>query len=361
MDGKHTVVLGMSGGVDSTAAALLLLEQGYTVVGVTLRLQDEETERRGNALRDIEDAAAAAERLGIRHIVLDRRARFRECVLDYFAGAYARAETPNPCVACNPRIKFPSLLETADELGARFAATGHYARMIYDEARGRHRLRRADDARKDQSYVLYRLDPAWLPRILFPLGACTKDEARAVVERAGIAISQKADSQDICFVPDGDYGAFLERYTGTASVPGDFVDEQGRVLGRHRGIRHYTVGQRKGLGLSLPEPGYVQSIDPVENRVVISDNNSLYQKTVPICELHWLDGEIPREPLPVTAKIRYAHPPQPALLRFLPDNRAELEFHAPQRAPTPGQPAVFYDGECVLGGGPIHFPTEKRK
>ena len=350
---KQKVLLGMSGGVDSTAAALLLQRQGYEVIGATLRLQDEATEASGHALRDIGDARAAADKLGIRHIILDWRSRFREKVLDYFAAEYDRGRTPNPCVVCNPTVKFPALLEAADREGAAYIATGHYARIIPEPRTGRHRLCRALSPARDQSYALFGLSPAWLPRILFPLGDCDKPQVRELAAQAGLAISQKADSQDICFVPDGDYGAFLERYTGSPGPAGSFVDTRGNILGRHKGIRHYTVGQRKGLGVSLGAPAFVERIDAATGSITLSGGENLFTDTLFARPVNWLAPAEPEHPFPVQAKVRYAHSPQPATVCLQRDGGVRVEFAEKQRAVTPGQAVVFYDRDELLGGGLI--------
>ena len=353
MKKKQSVLLGMSGGVDSTAAALLLQQQGYAVTGATLRLQDEETEQKGNAAKDIADAKEAARRLGIRHMVLDWREPFRRRVLDDFADAYSRGKTPNPCVVCNRRVKFPSLLEAADREGIDFIATGHYAAVLWDEALGRYRLRQGKYPKKDQSYVLYSLPQSTLSRVLLPLGEYEKEEIRAIAAQAGLEVSKKADSQDICFVPDGDYHAFLERHTGKSCAPGDFVDQQGNVLGRHRGIWHYTVGQRKGLGISFGAPVFVKSIDAGSGRVVLSDNESLFSHSLVARDARWIDWEELREPVELLAKIRYTHTPAPATVYPLETGAVRVEFRQPQRAITPGQAVVFYRDAFVAGGALI--------
>lgn len=353
MDKDNSVLLGMSGGVDSTVAALLLQRQGYQVTGATLRLHREESIAAARGEREIADARACADKLGIPHLVLDWRGEFDREVLENFASEYDRGATPNPCVVCNRRIKFPSLLAAADERGIGYIATGHYADVIFDEGRGRFRLRQAASLAKDQSYVLYSLSQNCLSRLLLPLAGYTKEEIRALAGQAGLPVSQKADSQDICFVPGGDYPGFLERYRVRPATAGNFIDESGRVLGRHKGLWHYTIGQRKGLGISLGTPAFVKAIDASTGDIVLSDNESLFSQELYAGDLHWIDWERLEETVELTAKIRYAHQPQRAVVYPLGGARARVVFARPQRAITPGQAVVFYDGGYVAGGGMI--------
>lgn len=336
------VMLGMSGGVDSSAAALLLQDQGYEVVGVTFRLWGEGEAR---------DAAKVCAQLGIPHLVPDWREPFRQQVVDPFVAAYLQGRTPNPCVFCNRAIKFGRFFQLADQQGCRYVSTGHYAQVLPDGAGG-HSLCRGTCLAKDQSYVLYQLTKAQLDRVLLPLGTMTKDQCRALAKERGLVTYSKPDSQDICFIPDGDHAAFIAGYTGKAPVPGSFVDEAGQVLGTHQGICRYTIGQRKGLGISLGHPAFVEAIRPGENQVVLTaDEKRLFTTTMEVSGLHLME--------PVGAsfaaqvKIRYAHRPAPALVTLGEDGRALVEFREPQRAVTPGQAAVFYDGDRVLGGGTI--------
>lgn len=346
---KGTVAVAMSGGVDSAAAALLLAEAGYDVWGVTLRLQScpgaAET-----AEAEIDSARRAAEALGIPHRVLDLRERFRTAVMDRFVSEYLAGRTPNPCVDCNREIKFGALLDWVLEQGADFLSTGHYARV--DRAEGRWRLLRGADRRKDQSYVLYQLTQRQLSHLLLPLGDYDKPAIRQLVEARGLANARKADSQDICFIPDGDYAAFLAA-SGAELVPGDFVDEAGRVLGRHRGLPCYTPGQRKGLGVSAGEPVYVLRKEAAGNRIVLGPDSALYTAELTAERVNWLSVPAPEGPLAVTAKTRYTQREAAATAEVLPDGRLRVTFAEPQRAVTAGQAVVLYVGEAVAGGGTI--------
>ena len=346
---KGTVAVAMSGGVDSAAAALLLAEAGYDVWGVTLRLQScpgaAET-----AEAEIDAARRAAEALGIPHRVLDLRERFRTAVMDRFVSEYLAGRTPNPCVDCNREIKFGALLDWVLEQGADFLSTGHYARV--DRAEGRWRLLRGADRRKDQSYVLYQLTQRQLSHLLLPLGDYDKPAIRQLVEARGLANARKADSQDICFIPDGDYAAFLAA-SGAELVPGDFVDETGRVLGRHRGLPCYTPGQRKGLGVSAGEPVYVLRKEAAGNRIILGPDSALYTAELTAQRVNWLSVPAPEGPLAVTAKTRYTQKEAAATAEVLPDGRLRVTFAEPQRAVTAGQAVVLYVGEAVAGGGTI--------
>ena len=346
---KGTVAVAMSGGVDSAAAALLLAEAGYDVWGVTLRLQScpgaAET-----AEAEIDSARRAAEALGIPHRVLDLRERFRTAVMDRFVSEYLAGRTPNPCVDCNREIKFGALLDWVLEQGADFLSTGHYARV--DRAEGRWRLLRGADRRKDQSYVLYQLTQRQLSHLLLPLGDHDKPAIRQMVEARGLANARKADSQDICFIPDGDYAAFLAA-SGAELVPGDFVDEAGRVLGRHRGLPCYTPGQRKGLGVSAGEPVYVLRKEAAGNRIILGPDSALYTTELTAERVNWLSVPAPEGPLAVTAKTRYTQREAAATAEVLPDGRLRVTFAEPQRAVTAGQAVVLYVGEAVAGGGTI--------
>ena len=347
MDNKR-VLVGLSGGVDSSVCALLLQRMGDTVLGATLDLCD------GAASGSIEDAAAVADKLGIPFSAFDFRADFERCVMERFAGDYRAGRTPNPCIVCNPNVKFAKMLECADALGCTHIATGHYARVEYDEKRGRWLLKKGRNLSKDQSYVLYRLDQRQLSRTLMPLGDMeSKDAIRAIAEDAGLVTARKKDSQDICFIPDGDYTAFLQR-RGVELTPGSFVDEAGRVLGQHRGLPCYTTGQRKGLGVGgSAYPLYVLRKNAEDNTVVLGPEEHLYASRLVIADTNWIAFEALTEPLRCTAKTRYSQTEAAAVISPLPDGRAEVVFDTPQRAATAGQSAVFYDGEIVLGGGVI--------
>ena len=349
-----TVVLGMSGGVDSSVAALLLKEQGYHVIGVTLMLRGGRlAEGSGSgALRDIEDARRVCEALRVEHRVLDLSDAFCRCVVDEFVEEYCRGRTPNPCVTCNRTIKFGALLEYALTEGADYVATGHYAHTAYDSVTGRWQLWKADSA-KDQSYVLYSLSQHQLSHTLFPLWGWEKEAVRALAREHRLPVADKGDSMETCFVPDGGHAAFIEAYTGRIMRPGDFVDETGRVLGRHQGIGRYTIGQRKGLGIALGRPMYVVRLDTEKNRVILGEEGRQMASSLFASPVNFVSIAPPQEPLVVEAKIRYQAPPAAALLTPLPDGTVRLVFENPQRSVTPGQAVVFYRGNLVLGGGTI--------
>ena len=352
MSQKH-VFVAMSGGVDSAAAALLLRQAGYAVSGVTLRLHPYK-DRPGlcGSAEDIETAQAVAASLGIPHTVLDLSDRFRTAVMDRFVSEYVRGRTPNPCIDCNREIKFGALLDWALEQGADYLATGHYARVARDAATGRYLLLRGRDRRKDQSYVLYQLTQRQLSHLLLPVGDYEKPALRAMAASHGLSNAQKADSQDICFVPDGDYVAFLRRYGGVEPAPGDFVDMEGRPLGRHRGLECYTTGQRKGLGVSAETPLYVVRKDLASGRVVLGPDSALYTRELIAGRVNWI-LPAPVGPMTVTAKTRYSQREAAATAEPLPDGRVRVVFAEPQRAVTAGQAVVLYDGETVVGGGTI--------
>lgn len=351
---RPRVVVAMSGGVDSAVAAGLLARQGYDVVGITMRLWTKEdpaaprSQRRCCSVEDTDDARAAADALGIPHYVLNMEREFGARVVDYFVEEYARGRTPNPCLACNQHVKFDALLARAEALGADYLATGHYARI--ERRDGRYRLLRAADVEKDQSYVLYTLGQRELARTLFPVGTYTKPQVRALARELGLPVADKPDSADICFIPDGDYRAFLS--SRLALEPGPIVDETGAVVGQHRGVAAYTVGQRKGLGVALGQPRYVTALDPARNTVVIGPEEDLLARRALIEDVRWVSGEPPAGPIPLDVKIRYRTEPARALVVPC-EGGAEVRFGRPQRAVTPGQAAVFYDGDEVIGGGLI--------
>ena len=353
---KKKVMLGMSGGVDSSVAAMLLVEAGYDVTGVTLRLRPDRLMEGSMAggccsLDDVDDARRVAYQLGIEHLVFNFTDIFEKQVIDYFAEEYLAGRTPNPCIACNRHVKFHAMLRRATELGFDYVATGHYAKIRRNEA-GRWLLERADAA-KDQSYVLYSMTQYQLEHTLFPLADYEKEQVRALAAEKGLLVAHKPDSQEICFVQDKDYAGFIERHTGKTLPAGDFVDETGVVLGKHRGITHYTIGQRKGLGIAFGEPRYVTRIDAAKNQVVLGREGSQYRDTLIADDVNYISISELTEPMEVTAKVRYQAQPASAVLTPLENGRVQVTFAEPQRSVTPGQAVVFYDGNLVVGGGTI--------
>ena len=346
----------MSGGVDSSVAAALLHEQGYDVIGVTLQLWGKDVcastgTRLCCSVRDAMDAKAVAKRLGIRHEVLELVETFREKVIDYFVDSYREGLTPNPCIACNDHIKFGSLLEQADVLGSGLVATGHYARIAHGQAGGRHMLRRAADSSKDQSYVLFNLTQSQLERARFPVGELTKPQVRDIARTLGFDTAEKPDSQDICFVRDGNKNGFLRRALNVAETPGPITDPEGRVLGAHKGLLGYTIGQREGIGLALGHPVYVVGMDRPNNRLIVGSREDLLSRTLMAERVNWVSIDAPHAPIKAAVKIRSRHEGAAAMLTPAPDGTAHALFDEPQPAVTPGQAAVFYDGDVVLGGG----------
>lgn len=347
------VLIAMSGGVDSAVSAYLIKDAGYEAIGATMRLYCPCNEKSANDPGDeMADARAVARHVGIEHTVLDYEKDFRSLVIEPFVKEYEAAKTPNPCVFCNETLKFGKMMDAANALGAEYLATGHYARIERDGS-GRYLLRRAADPAKDQSYVLYHLTQAQLSKILFPLGEYSKARVREIAQALGFGNAQKGDSQDICFIPDGDYAAFIKRYTGKQYPAGDFISEDGTVLGRHQGMIHYTVGQRKGLGIALGRPVFVSRKDPISNTVTLADNEALFSRELYVKKTNWIPFDRLHGSLHVQAKIRYNMAAQPAVVEQVDDGRVCVRFDQPQRAITPGQSAVFYDGEYVVGGGII--------
>ena len=346
-------LIAMSGGVDSSVAALLMSD--CERVGCTMRLFETEESEKENpnsccSLEDVEDARSVCYRMGIPYHVFNFRDDFEEKIIKKFVDSYRRGITPNPCIDCNRYMKFDKLFDRAMELGCDLVVTGHYARV--EEKDGKYLLKKAVDPSKDQSYVLYSLTQEQLRHIRFPLGGLTKDEVRRIAAENGFVNASKPDSQDICFVPDGDYAEFIERYGG-APEPGDFIDVNGAVMGRHKGISHYTIGQRKHLGISVGEPIYVVKINAGDNTVTLGDESCLFGTIAEVDDFNWISGEVPCAPVRCKAKTRYRQTEQPAVAAANPDGSVTVTFDEPIRAITPGQACVLYDGDTVLGGGVI--------
>ncbi len=360
---RPRIVAAMSGGVDSSVTAALLQRAGYEVVGVTLQLYSGSAAKRKGACcagQDIHDARRVAEKLGIAHYVLDYEERFRSRVIADFADTYARGETPIPCVRCNERVKFADLMDTARELGAEALATGHYVRRV--EGPNGAELHRAADASRDQSYFLFATTKEQLSYLRFPLGDMDKREVRALASELGLIVADKPDSQDICFVPDGKYANIVNRLRPDATRPGEIVDTTGEVLGRHDGVIHFTVGQRKGLGLSGgEEPLFVLKIDAANARVVVGPRDMLSTRAIALRDLNWLSGS--EREIDCAVKVRSMRPPVPAHVTLHADRTAQVELLAPEDAIAPGQACVFYerDGTRVLGGGWIARTEAARK
>ncbi len=350
---RTRVVVGMSGGVDSSATAALLVEQGFEVIGITLKLWARDCVNRAEdkccGPQAVTDARAVCHKLGMPYYLIDEAAEFQRRVIDYFAAEYRAGRTPNPCVLCNQHLKFGALMDRADRLGAKFIATGHFARL--DRRNGRVLLQRGRDRRKDQSYFLFSLRQDQLARTLFPLGELTKTDTREVARHCHLKTADKEESMEICFVPDKDYGRFLQQANLTQKHRGEITDVHGRVLGHHDGVEFYTIGQRKGLGISSTQPLYVLKLDAANNRVVVGDDTLLERDAFKVERCNWIPFDTPPPTLEATVKIRYNHPGTAATVTPLPHGDAAVKLHEPQRAITPGQAAVFYQDDLVLGGG----------
>jgi len=347
MDHKKALI-GMSGGVDSSVAAYRMLQQGYTCIGGTMLLHKSACGSDSAA-----DARAVADRLGIAHHIFDFQPDFDKKVIRKFVTCYEQGLTPNPCVDCNRNLKFDRMLQSALDLGCDYVVSGHYAQIRQDESTGRFLLYKAADKAKDQTYFLACLNQYQLSHILFPLGSLTKQEVRQIAEEQGFVTAHKRDSQDICFVPDGDYAAFMESYTGKHYEPGNYLDLTGKVVGTHRGTVCYTLGQRKGLGIALGAPVYVCAKDMTSNTVTVGPNEALFSKTLRANDWNWFPFPELTEPLRVTAKTRHSQIEKNATVYPEAEGFARVEFDEPQRAITPGQAVVLYNGDCVVGGGTI--------
>ena len=355
---SRKVIIAMSGGVDTSVAALLMRERGYTCIGATMKLFHNEDvglcrEHTCCSLEDVEDARSVAYALDMPYYVFNFSDRFKTDVIDRFVSAYEHGVTPNPCIDCNRYLKFDKLFQRMQELEYDDVVTGHYARIEYNPASGRYELKKAADANKDQSYVLWSLTQEQLAHVQFPLGDMVKSEVRALAEAHGFINAKKHDSQDICFVRNGSYADFIEQYTGKTYPPGDFVDTRGRILGQHRGIIRYTIGQRKGLGLALSEPMYVKSVDPETNTVTLGTEQELYTRSLVATGINLIAVPTLSGVVRVKAKVRYRQPEQWATVTRTGADAFTVVFDEPQRAVTRGQSVVLYDGDLVLGGGII--------
>ncbi len=350
-------MIAMSGGVDSSVAAYLISQQGYETVGVTMKLHNDESQAQAEAScctsDDIEDARSVAGILGIPYHVYNYSDNFTEHVISRFVDAYRNARTPNPCIDCNRYIKFDRLVKTAIELGFDYVVTGHYAITEYDEKSGRYLLKKAVDESKDQSYVLYSLSQEQLRHILFPLGSMSKQEVREIADKLDFINADKPDSQDICFVPDGDYARFIEEWCGLKFENGNFVDLQGNVIAQHKGIINYTIGQRKGLGIAAKAPYYVVGKDLERNEVILGSNEDLFSSTLTATDVNFISVEKLTEPMRVRAKVRYKQKETDATISPLENGDVSVVFDEPQRAIASGQAVVFYDDDIVVGGGTI--------
>lgn len=355
---KNRVVVGMSGGVDSSVAAALLLEKGYDVIGATMQIwpdNSESAKREGGccSLSAVEDARKVANKLGIPYYVMNFKDYFQKKVIDYFVEEYLAGRTPNPCIACNRYVKFEEFLRRAHNLDAFYIATGHYARIVYDEEQGRYLLKKSLTGEKDQSYTLYNMTQYQLEHTLMPLGEYTKEETRRLASRIGLTVANKPDSQEICFVDDDDYGRFVTEKANREIQPGHFIDTKGNILGKHRGIVHYTIGQRRGLGLAMGKPVYVVDIDVENNVVVVGEAEEIFSRGLISTDLNFILFDRLEGSMEVTVKIRYNASPVDAVLSPEGEDKARVDFKEPLRAVTPGQSVVFYKDDLVVGGGVI--------
>ncbi|SHJ49955.1 tRNA 2-thiouridine(34) synthase MnmA [Paramaledivibacter caminithermalis] len=359
---RNKVVIGMSGGVDSSVAAYLLKKQGYEVIGITMKVWQDDNDKDYDNDKDdgccglsaVDDARRVANKLGIPFYVMNFKSIFKETVIDNFIDEYINGRTPNPCIVCNKRIKFGELLRKAHSLGAYYVATGHYAKIIKDDKTSRYLIKKSSAESKDQTYMFYNLTQDQIKHILMPLGEySSKEEIRNIAKEMEFDVANKPDSQEICFIPDNDYGKFISERNASCIIPGDFIDTEGNVLGKHKGIIHYTIGQRKGLGISLGKPAYVIDIRPEKNQVVLGDNADVFSQKLIAKDVNFIPFEKLEAPIEIKAKIRYSAKPAEATIYPLKENMVKVEFNKPQRAITPGQAVVFYDGDILVGGGTI--------
>ncbi|HUB87671.1 MAG TPA: tRNA 2-thiouridine(34) synthase MnmA [Verrucomicrobiae bacterium] len=352
---RQRVVCGMSGGVDSSATAALLLEQGYDVIGITLKLWPQDCVNRAEdkccGPQAVTDARAVCDKLGVPYYLIDEATEFQKHVIQYFADEYKAGRTPNPCVMCNQNLKFGRLIDRADQLGADLIATGHFARIEKNADGSRYLLKRGKDLKKDQSYFLFSLRQDQLARAIFPLGEKTKNDTREVARHCNLKTADKEESMEICFVPDNNYGGFLQQANLVQKHRGEITDVHGHILGHHDGIEFYTIGQRKGLGITTPKPVYVVELDAENNRVIVGDESALDRDEFTAANCNWIPFDKLTEPIEVTTKIRYNHPGTPATVTPTGNGSVKVKLHFAQRAVTPGQAAVFYQDDLVVGGG----------